>query len=204
MLLIPERKALFLHIPKTGGKTIESLLGYPHRHSHHSKRGLPVDWQQWFRFTFVRHPVDRFVSACNYWVDMAQRHERLYRQLGDPSPMVRLRLWLLDDAPSLADVVDRLRSNGAYKTISAFAPQMRRLKAIQPQFIGRFERFQQDANTLLTLLDSSQRLQPTLPHLNRSQKHYRIEQLDRQSLKRLARIYRCDFLRLGYKPGAIP
>jgi hypothetical protein len=202
MLLIPERRALFLHVPKTGGQTIESLLGYPHQNVHHSTKNLPEDWQQWFRFTFVRHPVDRFISACNYYVDMAKRHERRYRQGESSSPMVRLRLWLLDQSPSLAEVVERLHATGDHRKISGFVPQMKRLKVVQPQFIGRFERFPQDVNTLLCLLDSSQRLPPSLPHLNRSLKHYRIEQLDRQSLKRLARLYRADFRHLGYKPRA--
>jgi len=204
MLLIPDRRALFLHIPKTGGQTIESLLGCPHRHSHHSKRGLPQDWQQWLRFTFVRHPIDRFISACNYNVDMAVRLERRYRHWSDPSAMVEFRLWLLDARPSLPNVVERLVSHRSYRGISGFTPQMKRLKAIQPQFVGRFERFGADVNTLLSLLSYEQRLDTDLPHLNRSDKHYRREDLDPSSIKALARAYRSDFQRLGYKPKRIP
>ncbi|MFO8237852.1 MAG: sulfotransferase family 2 domain-containing protein [Prochlorococcaceae cyanobacterium] len=204
MLLIPDRQALFLHIPKTGGQTIESLLGCPHRHSHHATQGLPHNWQQWFRFTFVRHPVDRFVSACNYYVDMAVRHERVYRQHSDPSPMVAFRLWLIDRRPLLPAVVERLAEDRRYRAISGFVPQIKRLKAIQPQFVGRFERFGQDVNTLLSVLRYERRLDTDLPHVNRSLKHYRRESLDNSSLRTLAHLYRADFRRLGYKPGRIP
>jgi hypothetical protein len=203
MLLIPEHRALFLHLPKTGGQTIENLLGFRHHHDHHSTKNLPEDWQKWFRFTFVRHPTDRFISACNYYVGMAKRHHHRYRDVDNPSPLIRLRLWLLDETPSLPQVVERLKVSRDYKRISCFVPQMKRLKVVQPHFIGRFERFQQDVDTVLRLLDSSQRLQPTLPHLNRSQQHYRIEQLDRQSHKRLARMYRVDYRQLGYRPTVV-
>ncbi len=78
MLLLPEHRAIFVHIPKTGGQTLERLLGHAHQRNHHAIRGLPDDWPQWFRFTFVRHPLDRFISACNYSVDMARRHPSRY------------------------------------------------------------------------------------------------------------------------------
>ena len=61
-------------------------------------------------------------------------------------------------------MVERLKVSRDYKRISCFVPQMKRLKVVQPHFIGRFERFQEDVDTVLRLLDSSQRLQPTLPH----------------------------------------
>ncbi len=201
MLLLPERKALFLHIPKTGGQTIERLLGFPHRHQHHSSKGLPSDWQRWFRFTFVRHPVDRFISACNYYVDMAGRHQRRYRQPAERGVIASFRLWLLEDKPSLPQVVEALQAQDLYRRHAGFAPQLRRIRAVQPQFLGRFERFADDVNTVLTLLDVDARLEAGAPRINASKRHYRQVDLDGPALQALSRMYRADFQQLGYRPA---
>jgi len=63
--------------------------------------------------------------------------------------------------------VERLHLNRDYKKISSFLPPMKRLKVVQPQFIGRFQRIQQDPKPVLRLLNSNERLQPILYHLNR-------------------------------------
>lgn len=149
MLLIPERQALFLHIPKTGGQTIEALLGVPHQRHHHSPRGLPPDWPRWFRFTFVRHPYSRFVSTCNFNLAMARRHRERYRRQPEPDPLVGLRLWLLERQPPLGAVVQRLAGERQLLRLCHFRPQVRSLRLVQPQFVGRFERFTDDVNTVL-------------------------------------------------------
>lgn len=204
MLLLPERKVLFLHIPKTGGQTIERLLGFPHRHQHHSSKGLPLDWQRWFRFTFVRHPVDRFISACNYYVDMAVRHERRYRQPEHRGVVASFRLWLLDEKPSLPQVVEALQTQDLYRSHAGFLPQLRRIRAVQPQFLGRFERFADDVNTVLSLLAVDARLEVGAPRINASTQHYRQGDLDGPAIRSLARMYQADFHQLGYKPACLP
>jgi len=65
-LFLPEHNAIFLHIPKCAGQSIEKALGYRHHHKHHKVNDLPDDIENYFRFTFVRHPVRRFISACKY------------------------------------------------------------------------------------------------------------------------------------------
>lgn len=201
MLLIPERQALFLHIPKTGGQTIEALLGVAHQRHHHSPRGLPPDWPRWFRFTFVRHPYSRFVSTCNFNLAMARRHRERYRRQPEPDPLVGLRLWLLERQPPLGAVVQRLAGERQLLRLCHFRPQVRSLRLVQPQFVGRFERFSDDVNTVLRLLGYGQRLAEPLPHLNSSPPDYSLEQLDRWERRQLAELYRGDFQQLGYRRG---
>lgn len=55
----------FVHIPKTGGTSIERALGLSP--SHETARAYPRP-----RFTFVRHPLDRLVSG---WAFVSKRRE---------------------------------------------------------------------------------------------------------------------------------
>lgn len=48
-----------VHIPKTGGQSMEAALGLPNQHE--TAKYVPRP-----RFAFVRHPFDRLVSAWHY------------------------------------------------------------------------------------------------------------------------------------------
>jgi hypothetical protein len=69
-------KFIFLHIPRTGGTSIEkALFGQdwwgvhpPSKHltAHMAKQIYAPYWQDYFKFTFVRNPWDRMVSMLKY------------------------------------------------------------------------------------------------------------------------------------------
>lgn len=65
---------IFIHVPKTGGKYLTKLLNengclvtkVVHTPSIKVKRMLGTQYDDRFSFAFVRNPMERFLSACNY------------------------------------------------------------------------------------------------------------------------------------------
>ena len=198
-LILPERKLIFLHIPKCAGQSVQSALGVSHQHQHHKRKDLPEDWRDFLRFTFVRHPVSRFLSACNYNLRVALRTRSQLRTLPSNrlSPTKRYRLHLSENPPSLAAMVDDLH-RGRLKQLITFKPQTLWLRAGQPQFIGRVETFEDDFRQLLRLIDPQGHIATRPPHANRSKPRLQSCDLSREELKRIWTYYREDFRRTGY------
>ncbi|PMO34033.1 hypothetical protein BCT12_01495 [Vibrio breoganii] len=70
-----KREAIFVHIPKTAGTSIcHSLYGgisWPwHFNSQQCQKISPQKFEKYYKFTFVRDPVERLISTFNY----AQTH----------------------------------------------------------------------------------------------------------------------------------
>lgn len=137
-------------------------------------------------------------------MDMAVRHERRYRQPAHRGVISSFRLWLLDEKPSLPQVVAALQAEDLYRRHAGFVPQLRRIRPVQPQFLGRFERFADDVNILLTLLGVDAQLEVGAPRINASKRHYREADLDGGALESLSRMYQADFQPLGYSPCSPP
>ncbi|HSS98941.1 MAG TPA: sulfotransferase family 2 domain-containing protein [Terriglobales bacterium] len=90
MLLSDTSKVLFVHIQKTGGETVASILkknvpdtralGAKHEFARSGELRLGDAWNNYFKFAFVRNPWDRLVS----WYSMITRARQI----------TRLQAWL--------------------------------------------------------------------------------------------------------------
>ena len=194
-LFLPEHNAIFLHIPKCAGQSIEKALGYRHHHTHHKVNDLPDDIENYFRFTFVRHPVRRFISACKYNLRVALSTRRQL-ELADKntlSPTKKYRLHLINTQPTYTSFADDL-VNGKLKKMLTFMHQQHWLKKGRPQFVGRVENINTDFLILSNILNIKTRLQ----HANESNKLVDLGLLSKKDFRRVANYYSSDFIRTGY------
>ncbi len=105
MLVSDSRKLVFIHIQKTGGITVHKLLRehIPDLHTilaRHAfaSRGMEEldNWDEYFKFAFVRNPWDRLVS----WHSMIRDAEET-----EQKPWHRLRRYVLDNSSTFEEFI---------------------------------------------------------------------------------------------------
>src|SRR5215213_1538704 len=94
MLVSYSSKVIFIHIQKTGGDTVSRLLSesVPDILHLNAKHGFAVDavkhlddWNNYFKFAFVRNPWDRLVSWYSMITTMPKDGNELWRYVHDNS-----------------------------------------------------------------------------------------------------------------------
>jgi hypothetical protein len=147
--------AIFVHINKTGGSSIEQALGLPFQH----RTALEIRdaigerrWRSRFSFAFVRNPWDKVASHYHYRVKTNQTG------LGDrPIPFGEwVRLAYAEQAAPY------------YDQPKMFMPQLEWLRdrdgKILVDFVGRFEALQSDFAQVCSRLGRA----ASLPHVKSS------------------------------------
>ena len=67
-MVLHNLKCVFVHIPKTGGITISSVLKIPPENLGHQPLSNKTGWDSnYFKFAFVRNPWERFLSCYFYF-----------------------------------------------------------------------------------------------------------------------------------------
>jgi hypothetical protein len=177
VLVSDSRKLVFVHIQKTGGITVHKLLRehIPDlhtilaRHAFASRAMEELDnWDEYFKFAFVRNPWDRLVS----WHSMIRDAEET-----EQKPWHRLRRYVLDNSSTFEEFIrnctdeveikEGIRYSFAYNQLDYVTDEEGGLLV---DFIGRVENFETDIRKVLDRIDIGQR---AIPHENRSShKHY--------------------------------
>lgn len=203
MPISDEHSIIFLHIPKTGGSTIENLLDIreagdnffcgtyvtsditPQHYPYKKLRSLvpPGKWDTYFKFTIVRNPWERLVST--YFNNK--------RGINTFEAFVRLLAGLFEQHPGLHD-----GNVDGCKVVQRYS-----LGHVLPQhlFIGegvevfRFENFQDVAKMLLKRIGTEKPIE----HCMRSRhEHYsKYYTLELQEI--VGHLYKKDIELLGYQ-----
>jgi len=195
-MIIHDLKCIFVHCQKCAGESIEMALsgkadnnykgdpfiGSPTKHANlkYFKKKFPAEYKNYFKFTIVRNPYDRFIS----WVKYRDKRLKLYN--GDLNYDV-LNYELRKIPFYKANYTSMLNLNGWFNIT----------RRNELDFIGRFENLEEDFRYIKEKLS----LICDLPHINKSSEekvHYSSFYND--SLERNCRkVFKKDLDYFGYK-----
>jgi len=188
--------AIFIHIPKSAGSSIEMALYNTWGMVTHTKaltyqKADPKKFNQYYTFTFTRNPYDRFVSAYNYLIKGG-------RNKFDKS-------WAKQHLQykTFNDFVLSLTNPDIRKIIFSyihFIPQYQFISNENNQIIinkiFQFENLNSDFLELCRTLN----IQVKLSHENQFIHPHYLSYYNTESKKIIAKLYETDFQLLNYKP----
>jgi len=203
-----KNKFIFIHIPKCGGTSIEFLLKKDSRirtgwdkkkkvfRQHCTilqlKQLYNIKVDKYFSFTFCRNPWDRAVSGYKSWFREACPFRNMVKGTTLKDYLLcRNGYERINHLENSLGRGDHFRSQYEYIIDEHSEPII--------DYIGRFETYQQDFNTVCDKIGIP-RQQP--PHMNiTNHKHY-TEYYDDETREIVAKKYARDIEYFGYKFGA--
>lgn len=204
-----ESKALFIHVPKTAGTSMEMkpfIGGAGHQGIKFFKRAfklsiIGIDYDSLFKFGFVRHPYDRFLSAAtSYYMG---HHTNEFGWGNYPLTKEGVNQFLDDHFPKIKD--SKIGKEGVH-----FVPQYKFLtfhtkgaeglgwKDVGVDFVGRFENLDHDWKVVCDKLGIEDSPQSRLDHHRRNPFTNYREILDDRSKGMLYALYEEDFKIFDY------
>lgn len=193
--VIKQTDSLFIHIPKTAGTSIHQSLYDIDEWSHWDYKSYKqilgeTYYNRIFKFSLVRHPVDRLYSAYNYM------------KKGGMTGQGEYTTHLLKDYPTFKSFVYDLELRPHYwLQFSHFRPQhlfiYNKAGKSQVDYIGKVEDLN---NGVFKFLADNLKRETELLHLNKSGKSTRGRdhiQPDLQAI--IFHVYKKDFQLLGYR-----
>lgn len=185
-----KHKCIFIHIPKTAGSSIiTALSGGVSRRQHLPwyifQKANPEKYEKYYKFAFVRHPVERAISAYNYLSRGGnEKNDIIIKQ-----KLVKYR--------DFNDFVINGLSNGYFRNHPMFLPQsdfiVRFDQELAVDFLGKFEEIDESFAEIARKLN----IDIKLPKINMSNKRADIK-IEEKALSILNLIYAQDFVNLYY------
>lgn len=192
-------KCIYLHIPRTGGTSIEALLepemqrrnivcdvNEKHYTWHQAKEKYAEYWKDYFKFTFVRNPLDRVVSCLIYseYFGITNIYglefKRYKEKFGFP---VTLEFDERTDMPK-PDMMGMLPGSVYGNFIGD-----------EMDFIGKYEDFDYDMNIIKGALGIKGEIQHLVPSIRKTYKEYYKSV---STIKEVVGLYFNDMLKFGY------
>lgn len=189
-----ESKCLFVHIPKTGGLSVNNALFGRNTGGHLTMDKYQMIFDQFelknlFKFTIVRNPWDRLFSAYSY--------------LKDGGTTDHDKVWSHRNLSKFRDfeefVLNWVNTKNVISWIH-FVPQYRFIMTpithkFQVDFIGKFESLDDDFQTVCKQIGRSE---IKLPHLNQSNTNDYRSQYNQKMRDVVAKVYIRDIQFFGY------
>jgi hypothetical protein len=194
VFLIQQPKCVFIHIPKTGGASIR--YGFFQGNVDGPFHGfVPQEWMGLFKFAFVRHPLDRLISAWKMFSDGMQ--QSVWEQPQEFNRAISLSDFLnivVDETIPFGENRDNVNVKIRHHAI----PQTHPFNCLQyADFVGRYEFLERD---FVSICERIGVVAEKLPHWNRTDRtaDY-MSYFDADSLRVARDYYAADFQRLGYQ-----
>lgn len=196
-------KCIFVHIPKTGGTSIEYVfdklaLRRMVKYKHYTLRNyerLNQQIDQYYKFSFVRNPWDMTVSMYNYLWKTERPWPKKWRRNNNNFSKLSFEEWVTHSsflAPTIRTLDVNARHNGQDGDFSSWLTS----EKYTLDFIGKFENLQGDFNKICDKIGMPQQ---QLPHVNKSRgKHY-TEYYNDETRQIVAEKYAKDIEYFGYK-----
>ena len=177
-MIIDQYKAIFIHIPKNAGTSIEkyfvngSVRIQPEKHAdiYEIKKKFKNSYNNYRKFTIIRNPYDKMVSWYFY----------LKRNLGENHNVIEFNEWIKD--PSKFWHAD--------DPISFLKPQCKWID--DTVVLLKFENLNKELNEFFNK-------EIDLPVTNKSNHEHYLEYYDKTSLDIIYDRYKEDFKKFNYK-----
>ncbi|HFD12774.1 MAG TPA: hypothetical protein ENJ32_09960 [Crenotrichaceae bacterium] len=156
-----------LSIKATGHLTLQELKPFLTQYQ----------WQNYFKFGFVREPLDRFLSACFFLIPRLQHHK-------NPNQMILEYL----DKPGWLNKIHLLPQSHFLCTNGE----------ISTDFIGRYESLEQDILFLMDKFSTESHIQ--IPALNRTKARNHSFLPNEKIVTQVEQIYARDYCLFNYSP----
>ncbi len=180
--LLKDPDCVLIHIPKNGGSTIRRGL-WNANYVGPEFGAIPDDWAGYFKFAFVRHPLDRLISA---WRDFSQ-----YRKFEGGIEK------FLDIVEDESIIYDERRKTMEESLRHHTIPQTHPFNCLSAaDFVGRYETYLADLNQVLARVGKTA---DVIPAIRKTDRQPWTAYLKGEALARAVEFYDDDFAALGYE-----
>lgn len=225
MILSHKHKFIFICNGKTGTTSIESKIGHLDEsvHMNSSTGGLWVGkhmppavvrallpkevWDSYYKFVFVRHPFDWFVSQYRWnfkpprfpfqhiWSEPLRapnyiKHFLFERRIASRS------MFHLDDVEMLAQKLTSYKGYPHTETRYQYSYVSGIEGEVIVDKIGKFETLEQDLQEIDSRIGN---VIGKLPHLNQTKHKHYLDHLSPEAMEAIREIWKIDFEKLGYE-----
>ena len=194
----PELEAVFIHMPKCGGQTIQNYFNSITTSKKQFHGHIPTQYQNYWKFTIVRNPADRLISAWSYCQKMNWFPKPRFLPRRKNSSSLQQFFKLLEgwkDRPVSPINFREFRENPEFMCIHHAAPMTHPDRCTSSlDYIGRFELFP----TVIDELSKRFGFKSDECHLNRTEHADFKSYYDRQLKKKVNHYFAEDFSMFCY------